>query len=155
MEISGSDGNHLSLRISGYQFADSADVRKRFSWHMVNGSVNCAEGDWKFEWQALACDESARVSRWLRAVASASLDGLDLPSPLVFTEPNLRFDAARTLCDVTVSVWFDLEFQPPWRARRGAGDPYLVEFKVTAFQLTAAADEWDIDVAAFPDGLAS
>jgi hypothetical protein len=144
----------LSLRVSGYQFPDAEDLRERFSWHMVAGSVRCAEGDWTFEWQALTCGESPVVSRWFRAVAS-SVDASPHTSALKFTEPNLRFEATTAEGKTTVTVSFDLEFQPPWRARGGAGSPYRVHFTDVNGQLMAAADEWDADLAAYPDGLAT
>jgi hypothetical protein len=73
--------------------------------------------------------------------------------PLDFTEPNLSFDCWPASSGVVISVWFDLEFHPQPSPRKLAGDPFEVEFQVVGSQLAEAADEWDADVAAFPDAL--
>lgn len=150
MDLASSDGNHLSLRIGGYQFPNAADLDVRFGWQVVIGSVTCGEGDWSFEDPALTSSESPLLSHWLRAVAGAPLDGSTLPSRLDFDEPNFAFDARATPTRITVSVWFNLDCQPLWHARPGARDPYVVEFQLTRSQVAAAADEWDSELAAIP-----
>jgi hypothetical protein len=153
VHLASSDGNTLSLRVSGYQFPNAVDPRRRYSWHMVTGSVGCSEVSWDFEWQALTCDESPRISHWLRAAASAATEGSQLPMPLEFTEPNLRFDCQAAPSGVVVCVWFDLEFHPQPSPRKKTGNPYRVDFQVVAPQLAAAADEWDADIASFPEAM--
>jgi hypothetical protein len=154
LDVIGADGNRLSLRIVGYQFPDASDPALLFSWHMVNGTVSSADGAWSFDGPALTCHESPAVSRWLRDVASSIHDSTVLPE-LAFIEPNLTFEATRAADGAVLVVGFDLEFQPPWRPGHGAGDPYRVDFRVDGEQLITAADQWDADIARFPDGLAS
>jgi hypothetical protein len=92
--LNDADGpNRLTIQVTGYQFPDAPELAKRFSWHMVGGEARCGEGSWRFHWQALACDESPRVSAWLKNVADAVARQGALPGPLRFLEPNLEFRA--------------------------------------------------------------
>jgi hypothetical protein len=147
MLLTGEIGDSLSLWVSGYQFPDAEDPRKRYSWHMVSGEARCAEGSWDFEWQALTCDESPRVSAWLRAAASNAG-----PAPLTFVERNLGFRlAGDAVVGQAVEVVLDLEFLPPWNRHRNAGDPTTLRIDVDPEGLRAAADAWDEERAPFPD----
>jgi hypothetical protein len=93
MRLGNEDGQDwLRLGLSGYQFPDAEDVRKRCSWHVVAGEASCPKGRWKFRSPALTCDESARFTDWLRMAA----DWLEAPVSAVpagtdFIEPNLSF----------------------------------------------------------------
>jgi hypothetical protein len=153
MLLKDADGpNRLMIRVTGYQFPDAPDLAKRFSWHMVGGEARCQEGSWRFHWQALTCDESPRVSAWLRQAAGAITRRRELPGPLQFLEPNLMFRASPPDGDrVQVQVSFNLEFQPPWHQRRGTGDPFVLSFAIDEEQLRQAAEQWDAERAPFPD----
>jgi hypothetical protein len=144
------DGHGLEVRVTGYQFPDAADPGKRFSWHMVEGAGHTPRGRWQVRYPALTCDETPRVSAWLRDAA------IDAGQPeLSFTEPNLAFRVAdRFLDQVVLSIELDLEFSPPWERRRSAGDPFSLAIRVPRQGLVAAADAWDQEAAPFPDGLA-
>jgi len=73
---------------------------------------------------------------------------------LGFIEPNLAFQICDTSGDaLTVRVDFDLESQPPWHRRRGAGDPYPLTVTTTRDALQQAATQWNEERAPFPDGL--
>jgi hypothetical protein len=147
MLLTGATGDSLSLRVGGYQFPDAEDLRQRYSWHMVSGQARCAEGSWDFEWQALTCDESPRVSAWLRAAASKAG-----PAALTFIEPNLGFRlAGDAVVGQALEVDLDLEFLPPWNRHRNAGDPTTLRIDIDAGGLRAAADAWDKERAPFPD----
>jgi|GEM_PF-2489542 len=147
MLLTGVTGDSLWLRISGYQFPDAGDPRKRYSWHMVSGEARCAEGSWDFEWQALRCDETPRLSAWLRAAASN--EGL---TPLTFVEPNLGFRLAGDApVGHALEVDLDLEFLPPWNRHGEAGDPTTLRIATGSEGLRAAADAWDEERAPFPD----
>jgi len=148
------DGDWFSARVTGYQFPDAEDPRRRFSWHVLAGDANCADGAWSFAWAAMACHESPLVSDWLREAASGRKSALvDREGWLRFTEPNLSFRVAEATDDaITIEVAFDLEFQPPWHRRRGAGDPFVVRLQSGPEQLLRAANEWDHERAPFPDG---
>jgi hypothetical protein len=154
MRLTGS-ADALTLRITGYQFPDAKDPRKRFSWHMADGEAACPRGSWSFRFPALTCDESPRISAWLREVADCAdrspVNGP--PGVLEFTEPNLRFGVARCQPgEAILQVALDLEFQPPWHQRREAGDPFCLVMHLTAGQLRSAAGQWDEEIASYPDG---
>src|SRR5690348_9502166 len=147
----------LVLRVTGYQFPDAEDLRKRYSWHMVEGEAACQRGAWSFRFPALTCDESPRISVWLREVAGdAGQSPVSGQSDVLkFTEPNLRFSVAGSQPGGAVlQVALDLEFKPPWHRRRAAGghDPFCLVMHLTAEQLRSAAGEWDEEIARYPDG---
>jgi hypothetical protein len=146
--------NRLTIQVAGYQFPDAPDPALRFSWHMISGHARCDQGSWQFHWQALTCDESPRISAWLRDVAESQGQSGTAPPPLYFAEPNLGFRA--TTADsgrLGIQVSFDLEFRPPWhRHGRAAGDPFNLTFTMDEGQLRRAAAEWDAERAPFPDG---
>jgi hypothetical protein len=74
-----------------------------------------------------------------------------LPGPLRFLEPNLVLRAFPAASDrIRILVSFDLEFQPPWHRRRGAGDPFTLSFTMNEGQLRQAAGQWDAERAIFP-----
>jgi len=154
MRLAGS-ADALGLRITGYQFPDAEDLRKRYGWHIAEGEVVCPRGAWSFRFPALTCDESPRISAWLREVADyagrSPVSGR--PGILEFTEPNLRFSVAgRRRGEAVLQVALDLGFQPPWHRRREAGDPFCLVIHLTSGQLRSAAGEWDEEIARYPDG---
>jgi hypothetical protein len=75
MRFESPGGNSVTLTVLGYQFPDADHPAKRFSWHVVTGEATDDSGTWSFECPALTCDETPKVSRWLRDVADW-LDGL-------------------------------------------------------------------------------
>jgi hypothetical protein len=144
--------DRLTIGVTGYQFPDAPDPARRFSWHMVGGEARCQHGSWRFHWQALTCDESSRVSAWLRQAAGSVTQQRQLPAPLQFLEPNLMFRALppdKGTAHVHVSL--DLEFQPPWHQRQHAGDPFTLSFAIDEQQLRQAAEQWDAERSPFPD----
>jgi hypothetical protein len=144
--------NRLMIRVIGYQFPDAPDPARRFSWHMIGGEASCQEGSWRFRWQALTCDESPRVSAWLREVAGSVAQRRALPGALQFLEPNLMFRTFSPDGDQTqIQVSFDLEFQPPWHRQGRAEDPFVLSFTTDEEQLRQAAEQWDAERAPFPD----
>ena len=148
MKLRDSDGHGVDLWVAGYQFPDADDPQKRFSWHNVAGQASTAEGDWDFAFAALGCDETPRVSAWLREVHRG-----DLPAPLRFMEPNLEFAVAETQGDeVELRLSLDLEFLPPWSSHTYAGDPFVLSIAVARGDISTAADAWDEAASSFPDG---
>jgi hypothetical protein len=143
--------SRLTIGVTGYQFPDAPELAMRCSWHMVGGEAHCREGSWAFRWQALTCDESPQVSAWLTDVADAVARQRELPGPLRFVEPNREFCAvAAGRGTVQVLVSFDVEFQPPWHRRRGAGDPFTLSFSMDEEPLRQAARQWDAERAHSP-----
>jgi hypothetical protein len=153
MLLKDADGpNRLMIRVTGYQFPDALNQDKRFSWHMIGGEARCQEGSWRFHWQALTCGESPQVSAWLTRVAASAAQRTTPPGPLQFLEPNLTFRAfPPDVGSTRIIVSFDLEFQPPWHRRQGAGDPFALSFTINEEQLRQAAEQWDAERAPFPD----
>ncbi len=150
VRLVGRDGDEIELAIAGYQFADAEDPAERFSWHMVVGRATCRRASWEFRYPALTCDESTRISPWLRQVA-----GTGAAPALSFLEPNLSF-ACRghaTAGIPSIEVGLDLEFRPPWQPSTRAGDPFVLMLPVGPDQLLEAAAAWDTDVATYPDEL--
>jgi hypothetical protein len=106
--------NRLTIRVTGYQFPGAPDPARRFSWHIVGGEARCQQGSWRFCWQALTCDESPRVSAWLRQAAASVTQRREPPAPLQFLEPDLMFRALPPdKGTARIQVSLDLEFQPP------------------------------------------
>jgi hypothetical protein len=164
MELRSVTGDFLECHVDGYQFPDADDPAQRYSWHIVSGRAQCRYGQWSFRWQALTCDESPRIAKWLRQVAdwldadpghdrTKWLFG-DRPRHLAFTEPNLTFRVGgETGRRAVVRVDLDCEFRPPWHLRPGryGRDEYSLRLVVTSEELRAAAAAWDGEVASFPD----
>jgi hypothetical protein len=159
VHLLGVAGGGVEVRVVGYQFPDATDPAKRCSWHMVEGRATCAEGSWSFSYPALTCDESPRLSNWLRDVAGAAgpppagtAGVAGPPAALRFFEPNLSLAAVRWAPEtVPIDVGLDLEFAPPWRTRRATGEPYLVSCEVSREGLLLAAADWDAELALYPD----
>ena len=159
VHLSDDAGTFLDLHVAGYQFPDAEDLGQRFSWHVVEGSATADDGQWDFRYPALSCDESPRVSAWLRATARRlSSPATVFRSPrtsdvLTFTEPNLSLaytGQTDGLADIEVSL--DLEFAPPWHRQQQAGTPFVLRFPLSCDRLKRVADEWDEERSPYPDG---
>jgi hypothetical protein len=158
MRLGVEGGNAVTLAVVGYQWPDSPDPAVRCAWHAVAGEATDESGTWTFRWHALGCDESPRVSKWLRDVADwlddpDSVDG-NVETRLSFTEPNIAFRLVpgQASDHVTIDVDFDLEFKPrPFGpVYRGAGRPYTVPVTVDSAKLRLAAYEWDYAASDYP-----
>jgi hypothetical protein len=149
----------VDMRVVGYQFPDADDPAKRRSWHMVEGTATCAEGSWSWRYPALTCDESPRLSAWLRDVADELDPGLadaggtvGPAATLTFLEPNLSLRVVgRARKAALIDIGLDLEFAPPWQPPRAAGNPYHIRCEVDREHLLQAADDWDAEIAPYPD----
>jgi hypothetical protein len=66
-------------------------------------------------------------------------------------EPNLTL-APDGWTDETIvlRIGLDLEFSPPWQRRTNAGDPFVIVIEPTR-EHRQAAEEWDAEVAPYPD----
>ena len=159
MKLLSPNGEELELTIQGYQYPDATEPKKRYSWHMITGGARTADETWSFRYPALTCDESTLLAQWLRRTA----DWLDDPDPthrparLQFTEPNLAFDVAEsTGSEAAVTVTLDLEFRSPRHTQRSEAfaAPNVLTLVTPTAALRAAAADWDLDVQAYPNGLA-
>lgn len=160
MRIGAAGSDTLELSVTGYQFPLAPDPRLRYSWHTIWGRACTAHETWDFHGPALTCDESVRLTSWLRRAADEiDLAGLAERVPPVllqerFTEPNLAFDLVdvRSAQDASLRVDLDLEFRAPSNRRaRGAGSPSTLQLRTSAQQLRLAATDWSDEVARFPD----
>jgi hypothetical protein len=159
VQLWGVAGYGVDMRVVGYQFPDADDPAERCSWHMVEGTATCAEGSWSWRYPALTCDESPRLSAWLRSVADAGesepagAGGTVRPmATLTFLEPNLSLTLVG--CSpgaVLIDIGLDLEAAPPWQPRRAAGNPFRVRCDVAREHLLRAAEDWDAEIAPYPD----
>jgi hypothetical protein len=154
----GKDGEDwIRLGLAGYQFPDAEDVRKRCSWHIVEGKASCPDGAWDFRWQALACDESVRLIDWFRMAADwlepdAPTPGW-VPAGTDFTEANLSFSVNRDRDGGGLMiVMMNMEFRPPWRApSRTVDTPTVLHIPVSPTEVRRAAGEWAAELAKYPD----
>jgi hypothetical protein len=154
VRLTGREGDSIAVAVTGYQFPDAPDPARRFSWHVVAGQVTRGNETWAFRYAALTCDESPQVSRWLRAVAEwAGATVGRSPTPLTFTEPSLSMRTAAVQEPQWVTLIVDLkqEFQAPSERHRGGTSTLTVT--MTPTELRRAADEWDRELAPYPDGL--
>lgn len=146
----------LELVVTGYQFPDAAEPAKRYSWHQVRGAAVSGGQRWSFAYPAFTCDETPRVSAWLRAVAwhAEQHRGADLTSPprLEFTEPNIALEVIPARDGLVVRVLLSQEFRAPWLPN--PWEESALDLTVTAHDLQRAASAWDHETATFPDGLA-
>ncbi|MDT4990053.1 MAG: hypothetical protein QOI74_4147 [Micromonosporaceae bacterium] len=157
MRLVGSNGHGVELSVVGYQFPDHPDPLARTSWLMIEGTAYSAEGSWKFRWAALTPDDAVLISEWLLMTAFGEMPvaaphalGDDCDGCLHFAEPNLGFAITGYSPDeIGLRIELDLEFLPPWRPERAAGDPVVLLIGLPAAALTTAATDWDAEIADF------
>ena len=164
MELESADGAIVRLRPVRYQFAGSESTGAGRDWDanwlIIHGDIRTADsGSWSFADPCLTTWEARSVSAWLRAAASAAAppsgrsDRHAMP-PAAFTEPNLKLTLQDgTLTEAVISVRFSLESLPPWirRGSAAARGGYVVALSVPHGKLTRAADDWDREIAEFPE----
>ncbi len=87
------------------------------------------------------------MSAWLRNVGDWAEHPTSALPPVgpALTEPNLSFADVSTAAGgrVVLEIGLDLEFKPPWKRSRYAGDPYLLRIVSTPEALREAARNWD------------
>lgn len=156
------DGASLDLGLTGYQFDASARAPVGTDWDanwlLVRGEVHTADGvEWTFLDPCLTTWESRSISSWLRSAAAGQIAVAEHWSGaedlLHFTEPNVAFSLQQRAGNrAVVRVHFSLEALPPSLHAGHRPDifDYHVAFDVNTDDLTAAADAWDRQCAAFP-----
>ena len=155
MELRDASGDSLALTVTGLQFPDANDPDQRFSWHNVAGSASLGDATWHFTFPALACDESPRVSQWLRGVAAWLDQGAhgQPPADAAFIEPNLRFSAGRA--DRPTEASIEVTLQQEFRLRAADDLPgqgsTLLRLRVSSEQLQANAARWEDELRPFAD----
>ncbi len=164
MRLGSVGGPFIELRPVRYQFPGNAgDGRGRdwdANWLVVRGDIRTADGrSWTFEDPWLTTWEARALGLWLRGVVS----GETLPTPfdgskderlLVFTEPNVALSLEeRTDNSALIRVHLSLEAGPPWLRGKAGPDifEYFVVIGVPLNRVTAAVDDWDQELASFPE----
>jgi hypothetical protein len=158
MRLAGGDGSTLALRPLRYQFpgAHTRDAGGQWdaNWLVVAGEVSTPDGAWSFTDPCLTTWEARTLGAWLRAVARCPARpeggaGGDPPPEVDFTEPVLAFGRSGDDGRGTVGlrVRLTLEALPPWQAR----GEYVLTLRLPAGALLQAADEWEHDLAPFPE----
>jgi hypothetical protein len=154
MRLFDSAGHGVDLRVVGYQFPEPEDPM-HFSWHMIEGTAVSPQGTWTFRAAGLGCDESPRLSAWLRAAADftpADQSASRLESPF-FKEPNVKFALGGCTGEtIVLEIGFDMKFAPPWRPQRYTGDAFVIAVESTREQVRLAARDWDVEIATYPPG---
>lgn len=118
------------------------------NWLLIRGEVRDDNLAWSFTDPCLTTREAPALGGWLRALAT----DVRTESPS-FTEPNLRIDALGDSDGrVTVEISFSQE-SAPREANEAVryGDGHPVVLRMTRAALKAAADQWDRDLAPFPE----
>ena len=136
-----------------YQFAERTGLhRDDANWLIVEGRVRDGDLFWKLADPCLTTQDARWLSDWLRAAAAPTADPRAL-EPTFFTEPNVALEFVGQAGDeVTIVVSFSHESAPPGadeEVRYGDGHP--VRLVLTRAALAAAADDWDQELARFPD----
>jgi hypothetical protein len=53
MQLLDDTGHGVELHVTGYQFPDAEDPRKRCSWHVVHGRAVTPDGSWDFRYPGI------------------------------------------------------------------------------------------------------
>ncbi|MGI5236567.1 WapI family immunity protein [Dactylosporangium sp. CA-139066] len=146
-----SDGASLALGLAAYQFpgrpaSGPPGTDWDANWLIVGGAVRTAAGDtWTFRDPCLTTSEARSLARWLHAASAGPVED----ELLHFTEPNVAWSQeSYTPARVVIRVHFSLESRPHF----AAGDifDFYVPFTLSPAHLSAAAEVWDGECAAFP-----
>ena len=144
--------------VAGYEFpnAPRSDDRWDANWLNIRGWVRLPDGrQWKFTHPCLTTFEARRLASWLARLGedlTAPSSG-DARSRLEFTELLLAFEAGPTPDGLSVRVVLNLDALPPWlqEGQWTDVDEYVVAIPIDSRQLAAAIDQWERDLAPFPE----
>jgi hypothetical protein len=155
MLLTDGSGVWVRLRVVGYQCPLAEDPEKRFSWHQIEGAAADGDESWGFAFPALTCDETFRITGWLRLAAKGLRSA---PPDLRFTEPNLGLRVAgasaadgRRAIEVTLGQ----EFARPRDRLHSPRRSTVLSIAMTPQALVGAAEDWELEASLFPNGAAS
>ena len=136
MRLEGSDGQSVTVGVTGYQFPDLSEAEDDSNWLVIRVDVVHPRGSWQASDPSLLTYELARLADWLDSVASGNWAKAEIG----FTEPNLELQVIDAGGVRKLRVQFDLELRPAWAPAQeaGAGDVW-VEFDIRELDLHAAA----------------
>ena len=157
MKLASSDGTEVILRPVRYQFPE----RRSFgfqdwdaNWLIIPGDVATADGQrWSFEEPCLTTWDGRLLRDWLRGASGDSVRESPPNNPtLVFTEPNIAFGLEADEGDgVKLLVYFSLESRPPSQHPPSEIFEFFLPLILSRRDLADAANEWDSDLAPFPE----
>lgn len=155
----------MVLRPYGYQYdgrgAGSRDYWDA-NWLLIRGEVRTSTGDaWSFHDACLTTREAVELLAWLRAASQGRIAATDVPTEgaeglLAFTEPNLAFSLAGIDDrDLVLRVHLSHESARS-RPDTGSDAPWelnadSIPLSMTRAGLLSAADEWQADIADYPE----
>jgi hypothetical protein len=166
MKLISSDRAEVSLQPVRYQFPDmdSGSQDKEWDWDanwlIIRGNIKMAdEKEWAFEDPCLTTREARELAQWLRGVAAgvviASSFPISEPGRLqIFTEPVIALSLEyRGEQRARIRVHLSLEALPPWFQEEDRPDvfEFFVSLDVDLDDLRHAADDWDGNLASFPE----
>lgn len=152
------------IQVVDYQFPESHDQSWDADWLFVRLRLQVGDQRWERTDPAVTTFELQDLTVWLDQVAEhAQVFGRwqrgRLTTRLVFTEPNLGFEALSghaSGAPITLKLSLAAEFLPPFKAELSntglEDDPWEVwlDFGVDAAQLRALADELRGQLTRFP-----
>ncbi len=153
----------MALRPTGYQFGRGSAPPGDWdaNWLLVRGEVRTATGEsWSFHDPCLTTWDCVELQGWLSAASRGDVAPTDEPSEddglLWFTEPNLAFSVAEISADeLVLRVHLSLESGPMEPGSMPNPAPNLYEYalplKMSRARLLSAADEWQADIAPYPN----
>jgi hypothetical protein len=158
VHLTSDGGASVELRPLAYQFPDlpgNGGDDWDANWLVVRGDVRLADGrGWSFVEPCLTTWEARSLGSWLRAVVAGEVEpsaSVDEDALLAFAEPNVALSvAARSGGSAVVRVHLSLESRPPWLGPDVELFHFVVELDLPLPALTAAADDWDRELSAFP-----
>lgn len=162
MNLNSTNRATVRLRPVRYQFPSSAKPGAERDWDanwlVIEGQVRTHEGqEWSFSDPCLTTWEARSLSGWLRSVAAGTVEptawGSGDEPILMFTEPNVAFTLAeRDAQTVSLRIHLSLEARPPWLTVDDVDlFEYFVVITLPPGDVAAAADEWDRQIAEFPE----
>lgn len=159
MRLGSADGAIVSLRPLGYQFPErSESTVDGFDWDanwlIVAAEIRTADGrEWSFTSPCLTTAEADALGDWLDALSAnrTTIGELANLEPVLSFQPDDHTDDHahdRSDGQCRFRLRLALEALPPWsRDRFGSLD---VPLTLSPADLTAAAQSWRADCAAFP-----
>ena len=148
MILSAPSGDHLGLRIEGYEFPGIWDDEFDSNWLIVTGNVRSAGRGWSFRDPCLLVDEAISLASWLTALADRRA-GI-LTQRLDFLEPELVFCFSGDPGDPDFRLRSELDYLALPRSWPESSEAVILEFAPTEAELRLAAESLREDVERFP-----
>jgi hypothetical protein len=157
VRIAGEGGVAITLTVPRWQFPPDAGEGDD-AWLIISGNVDLGNREWSFDDPCLEMEEARELAGWLRDAGQGRIAPQphrddEAPEPtLRFLEPALEFSVRKhDENELTLRVFLTAEGAPPWLR---SNDPHrsrqLVDLKVRADQLLAAAADWSQELNALP-----